>query len=195
MLRATAWMMVVAASILSAGRMQTRGVATRGPSSKLSSMRGDATELLMEGIAFTLNHLAEEIDEQLQPPEVILDASRSSDHKEVLAICTVNPRVPDGPVNRIQVPSGNAGFRRLGIRPGDIARYYINVDEDSREHGIEQRTFLPLTVRRLDAEDPDNALIIEGGLTRPSNIFSKAGDLALIGQADGSHPQSIGTVR
>ena len=159
-----AWMMLVG-SILPQAGCKRKAAPARGPSSKFSSRRGDPTELLMEGIASTLNHLAEEIDEQLQPPEVILDASRSSDRKEVLAVCTVNQRVPDGPVNRIQVPAGNAGFRRLGVRPGDIVRYYINVDEESREHGIEQRTYLQLTVRRLDAEDPDNALIIEGGLT------------------------------
>ncbi len=87
----------------------------RGLSKSFSSSRRDPTELLMEGIASTLDHLAEEIDEQLQPPTVVMDASRSSDRKEVRAICSVNPLVPDGPVNRIMVPAGNA---RAGATTG-----------------------------------------------------------------------------
>ena len=39
-------------------------------------------------------------------------------------------------------------------------RYYVNLDVEAAERNIEQRTALELKVRRLDAADPENALII-----------------------------------
>jgi tetratricopeptide (TPR) repeat protein len=135
-----------------------------------STSHDRSTGILLESIAATLNDLPREIDLELQPPQVVLDASKSGDQKQVQAICSVNPEVPDGPYNFIQVVSGNANFRRLRVRAGDIVRYYIHVDQESREHGITKRKYLQLPVRRLDTRNPENALIVEGGLTGPVTI-------------------------
>jgi hypothetical protein len=129
------------------------------------STNRDPSALILNSIAATLNDLPREVDLELQPPQVILDASKSRDHQEVQARCNVNPEVPDGPYNFLEVASNNANFRRLGVRAGDIVRYYIKYDEESREHGVAKRTYLQLNVRRLDTRNPDNALIVEGGLT------------------------------
>jgi hypothetical protein len=106
----------------------------------------------------------------LLPAQPILTASTSADGNEVLAVCTVNPEVPDGPVNLLRATSGNAKFASVGVEPGDIIRYYVQLDEESAELEIERRTALELRVRRLDVRDPENALIIEGGLTGPSPV-------------------------
>jgi|GEM_PF-337029 len=127
----------------------------------------DPSVVLLKSITATLEDLPREVDLVLQPPQVILDASKSSDQKEVQAICSVNPEVLEGPYNFLQVASGNASFRRLGVRAGDIVRYYVNFDKESQEHGIAKRTYLQLIVRRLDTRNPENALVVEGGLTGP----------------------------
>ncbi len=121
--------------------------------------------MLLAGIAATLNDLPREVNLELQPPEVILDAAHSSDKKKVLATCDVNPEVPDGPFCYFQVPAGNANFRRLRVRPGDIVRYYASYDQESLEHGYQEQTYFELVVRRLDTKNPNNGLIVEGGLS------------------------------
>ncbi len=149
-------------------RSQRRGRSSQGI--RVSSSNRDPSALILNSIAATLNDLPREVDLELKPPQVVLDASKSRDQKEVQAICSVNPDVPEGPYNFIQVTSGNANFRRLGVGFGDIVRYYINYDQESREHGIAKRTYLQLTVRRLDTRNPENTLIVEGGLTGPVTV-------------------------
>lgn len=159
--------LVVAVLVATGCDRSKKRKASHGPAARLAPAQRDQSVRFLESIAATLNDLASEIDVDLQPPQVILDAMHSTDKKEVLAVCSANPQVPDGPFNYLSVPAGNANFRRLRVRPGDIVRYYIHYDQDSLEHGYKQRTFLQLTVRRLDDRNPDNALIIEGGLTGP----------------------------
>jgi transglutaminase-like putative cysteine protease len=124
----------------------------------------------LRSVAATLNDLAGNVDLELQPAQPILTASSSADGKEVLAVCIENPNNPDGTYSYLLAQSGNANFLSLDVQPGDIVRYYVNLDEETAERGIEQRTALELRVRRLDSRDPENALIIEGGLDAPAMI-------------------------
>jgi len=132
--------------------------------------RRESSSVLVDSISRTLNNLPEEVVLELVPPVPILDDSTSANGKEVLAVCNVNPRVPEGGYNYLLATTGNGNFRSLGVRPGDIVRYFIKYDEESAERGIEQVTYLELPVRRLDAENPQNALIVEGGLNGPVDI-------------------------
>ncbi|NOZ38650.1 MAG: hypothetical protein GXP24_00305 [Planctomycetes bacterium] len=120
---------------------------------------------LVDTLAKGLNHLPREIVLDLQPPVPILDDAKSADGQPVLAACDETPKVLGGPYNYLFVPKGNANFRKRGVRPGDIVRYFVDVDEESIQHGIQQVDYIELTVRRLDENDPQNALIIEGGLS------------------------------
>jgi len=124
----------------------------------------------LRSVSATLNDLAGHVDLELQPAQPILTANTSADGKEVRATCTENPNSPDGQYNYLLASDGNANFASLEVQPGDIVRYYVNVDEESAERGIEQRTALELRVRRLDSRDPENALIIEGSLDAPAEI-------------------------
>ena len=137
---------------------------SRGATGARTSGRSDST-FLVDTLAKGLNYLPSEIVLDLQPPVPILDDSKSADKQPVLAALGVTPAVPDGPNNYLYVPRGNGNFRKLGVRPGDIVRYYIDFDQESSEHGIQQVDYIELTVRRLDINNPQNALIIEGGLT------------------------------
>jgi len=141
-----------------------------GGSSFLAQPRQDTSAVLVDSISRTLNHLPEEIVTELTPPKVILDDSRSANGQEVLAVLDVNPEVPDGPFNYLSVPEGNANFRTLGVSAGDIVRYFVKYDQEDLEHGFENVEALELIVRRLDANNPQNALIVEGGLNGPVDV-------------------------
>jgi hypothetical protein len=133
-----------------------------------TAARGSQSEAYLRGVAATLNDLPRQVSLELLPAQPILTASTSADGKEVRATCTQNPQSPDGQINYLRASDGNANFLALDVQPGDIVRYYVNVDQEVAERGIEQRTAIELRVRRLDALDPQNALIIEGGLTAPA---------------------------
>jgi hypothetical protein len=124
----------------------------------------------LRSVSDTLNDLAGNVDLELQPAQPILTASSSADGKEVRATCTENPNSPDGINNYLVAVDGNANFRSIDVKPGDVVRYYVNLDPESAERGMEQRTALELRVRRLDPLNAENALIIEGGLDAPATI-------------------------
>ncbi|MEM9658961.1 MAG: hypothetical protein AAF961_11425, partial [Planctomycetota bacterium] len=124
-------------------------------------------DILLGGIADTLNDLANRVDLELNPAQPILTTATSTDGEKVLATCSVNPRVPDGPFNFIQVPLGNVDFQQLRIQPGDLLRYYVKLDLEAAEQGFEETKPIELRVRRLDAANPRTALIVEGGLNGP----------------------------
>jgi len=150
------------AAALSAGC--ERPVAHRG---RTLQSRGNDNEVYLRGVAATLNDLPNQVNLELLPAQPILTASNSTDGKEVRATCTQNPNTNDQDINYLRIYDGNANFFQLDVQPGDIVRYYVNVDEETAERGIEQRRSLELRVRRLDARDPANALIVEVGLTEP----------------------------
>jgi hypothetical protein len=82
--------------------------------------------------------------------------------------------LPAGPNNVVYVPAGNGRFRSLGVRSGDILKYYIRedetVDEESRQAGFSRQLAMDLTVAQvLD----DDTLLIEGGLSYPVPIPMK----------------------
>ncbi len=136
----------------------------------LAENQQDSSVVLVDSISRTLNHLADEVVTDLQPPTPILDDSRSADGQEVLAVLDVTPGVPDSPFNYLSVPAGNGNFRTLQVRPGDVVRYFVRYNQEDLEHGYENVTYLELPVRRLDVENPQNALIVEGGLTAAVEI-------------------------
>ena len=140
------------------------------PTNRLAQSRRAGSTVLLKTIAAALNDLPRSVVTELLPPQPILDDSKSADGQPVLATCKVNPQDPDGPFNYLEVPKGNANFRRLRVRPGDLVRYFINYDPESLKHGIKQVKYVELTVRRLDINNPQNALIIEGGLSGPVTV-------------------------
>ena len=70
--------------------------------------------------------------------------------------------------NVIKVPAGNSRFRSLGVRPGDILKYYVKEDEtvdaDSRSVGYSRQLAMDLTVTQVI---DDSTLLIESGLNQP----------------------------
>ncbi|BBO34763.1 tetratricopeptide repeat protein [Lacipirellula parvula] len=162
------WISAVAAVVVTALIVSSanRSAPTRGRTLGRDSVDGGA---FLRSVAATLNDLANSVDLELQPAQPILTASTSSDGKEVLATVSENPASPDGQYNYLLANSGNANFLSVGVEPGDIVRYYVNMDEESAERGIDQKAAaLELRVRRLDSRDPENALIIETPLNGPS---------------------------
>src|SRR6187402_734578 len=87
--------------------------------------QADRGEALLKAAASQLSDLPAAVDTELRPPIVLLDSRKSSDGKDVLAICTANPKAADDIFNVIKVPAGNSRFRSLGVQSGDILKYYV----------------------------------------------------------------------
>lgn len=108
---------------------------------------------------------------ELRPPVVMLDSTRSSDNKDVMALIGTNPDAdPNLPpmFNYLSVPANNARFRSLGIRSGDIVKLYQMTAAEQREDDeaipFEVERALDLNVAQVIN---DNALLIEGSLSGP----------------------------
>lgn len=104
-----------------------------------------------------LDSLPEKIDLNLQPEEVVLDATTSRNRKNVMAVIVRDPRSESGPINVLRVVTNNGQFLRksLGIRPGDRVRIYTNRDQYGRLEPMN------LIIARLIN---DNTLQIAGSL-------------------------------
>jgi tetratricopeptide (TPR) repeat protein len=138
------------------------------PTVRTMAVRANNGDIYLQSVAATLNNLPDALDLELLPAQPILTATTSADGKEVRAICTRNPANPEGPINYLHAVDGNAHFQTLGVKAGDIVRYYATFDQEAAEQNFEQRTALELRVRRLDAADPENVIILDGlGLNMP----------------------------
>jgi len=134
-----------------------------GTSAARSQRRTDRGDVLFNSVVQQLRDLPSYVDTDLQPPVVILDAKKSGNGQDVLAVCTTNPDNPEGPINHLLVPGGNSRFRSLGVRPGDVVKYYVLFDQESLETGITQSVAMDLGVAQVLS---DNALLIESGLSQ-----------------------------
>lgn len=140
------------------------------PVERIKNSKRENSARLINTVSSALNELPDEIVLDLAPPKPILDDSKSLDGKEVRATCSVTPAVPDGPYNYLHVVGRNVNLRKLGVRAGDVVRYFVAADPESVEFGIRQQTYVELPVRRLDVNDPNYSLIIEGGLPFPVDV-------------------------
>src|SRR3954467_9804904 len=130
---------------------------TSAPAAKMSQQgklrsfeRADA---LLKAAASQLNDLPSAVDTEMRPPVVVLDSRKSSNHEDVHAICKANPAAPDRGANVILVPTGNSRFRGLGVRAGDILRYFVladeTVDPDSQRSGMSRQKAMPLKIAQV----------------------------------------------
>ena len=148
------------------GCREERPRTARSPSGNSGLQQSDRGDVLFSAVVGQLRNLVGQADTDLTPPAVILDSKSSADGRDVMAICTTNPAYPDGPINYLSVASENPNsrFRNLGVRPGDILKYYAVYDQESLETGIQQTVAMDLLVAQVLN---DNALLIQGGLMLP----------------------------
>jgi hypothetical protein len=122
---------------------------------------------LLKAAAIQLNDLPSAVDTELRPPTVVLDSRKSADKQDVYAICTSNPAIPNSPINIIYVPAGNGRFRSLGVRAGDVLKYFVRkdetVDDDSRNAGLSRQLAVELRVAQVI---DDNTLMIDSALNQ-----------------------------
>lgn len=126
---------------------------------------------LLKAVNAQLQSLPETMALELRPPTVLLDARSSRNKQDVMAVAGLAEGAQLPIYNRIAVPVGNAGFKALEVRPGDIVKYYILDDPEAVERakqtgemGFSNKVALNLEVAQvLD----DNSLLFVGGLTQP----------------------------
>lgn len=139
----------------------TKSAGHQGATATQRNERGD---VLFASVVEQLRELPSYVDTELTPPSVLLDAKSSSDGQDVMAICTMAPGSQDGAFNCITVTTHNGRFRSLGVRPGDVLKYFVFSAEDSAETGIAQTVSGDLTIAQVLDE---NTLLFEGNLGQP----------------------------
>ncbi len=136
--------------------------------------RADRGEALIDAATAQLADLPSAVDTELRAPTVILDSTKSVNRQDVLAIAAANPNVPGNPINIVGVTTQNARFKGLGVRSGDILKYYIvedeTVDEERRLSGLARQLAKELTIAQVI---DDNALLVEGSLPEQVPIPAK----------------------
>lgn len=155
---------IVQAVLVGCQPTQTAPAKSASGKGSTTTQRNDRGDVLFATVVEQLRELPSYVDTQLTPPTVVLDSKSSGDGQDVLAICTTAPGTEDGAINCITATTHNGRFRSLGVRPGDVLKYYVLIDEDSAETGITQLVSIDLNIAQvLD----DNMLLIEGGLNQP----------------------------
>ncbi|MCO6045442.1 hypothetical protein NG895_16145 [Aeoliella sp. ICT_H6.2] len=90
-----------------------------------SAASNQKSQTLLTTAANQLADLPNQSITELKPPSVILDASQSSDGKDVEAELTLLPGA-ERPVYVLRVPERNGRFSEVGIRPGDLVKWYAD---------------------------------------------------------------------
>lgn len=124
----TLWLLILAlavplATIVGCGKPRSRGNLAGAGRGK------DRSGALLEVVASQLAQLPQLAVVELAPEVPILDAKTSSDGQDVLAIVTSSPETPHI-YNRLHVPAGNSRFRSLGVRSGDLVRFYGRIKSE-----------------------------------------------------------------
>jgi hypothetical protein len=174
---ASALLAIVAVTI--AGCWQSSSTSgTAGAQSAVSLQRqADRSEALLSAAVGQLRDLPSFVSTELRPPVVILDSTKSREARQggegqdVLATLTQPPNTPEGQINYLSVPAGNSLFRLNGVKPGDVVKYYVLVNQESLEEGFTEVEAMELKVAQVLN---DNALLLEGGasqqITEPAKI-------------------------
>ncbi len=169
--------LMAAVTIALGGCKPSQSGARHSRSSVGQQRQAERSESLLGAAINDLRNLPSFVITELRPPVVILDSTRSlearqgDEGQDVLATVTQSPNVADdGLINYLSVPAGNALFRLNGVRPGDVVKYYVLVDEESLEAGFTEVEAVELKVAQVPGE---NALLIEGGLSQPVTTPAK----------------------
>ncbi|CAD7694849.1 unnamed protein product [Ostreobium quekettii] len=88
---------------------------------------------MLESDFVKLDKLADNVPLELSPPTVLLDPRFSTDGKDVLVTVSQPEATPGAPWNTLEIVSGNANFRNLGVRPNDIIKLYLFPDSETRD--------------------------------------------------------------
>lgn len=135
--------------------------------------RADRGEALINAAANQLADLPAAVDTELRPPTVVLDSTKTLDGQDVFAVAVANPSVEGNPINLVVAPAGNGRFKSIGVRSGDILKFYViedeTVDEERRQAGFSRQLAKQLTVAQVV---DNNTLLIEGSL--PEQVLAPA---------------------
>lgn len=166
-------LVIVATLGCDGGRPAASRVAAR---SRLQALQGKQQNALFNSIRSQLRTLPEETQTDLRPPTVVLDSRSSADGEDVEAVLVRRPDALDEPPNLLINQKGNGRFRSL-VRPGDIIKYFVLPDRDTRDRfreggEVDIVTFdsIELVVAQVIS---DQALLIEGGLPAEVTIDRK----------------------
>lgn len=150
----TVTFMLVGMCILQSGC--TKKASQSSNSKRRNSIeREEAAQQLLDSVIYDLGTMPDRVNLILTPPQIILDASKTFDREEILAVggseelftemtdskSKVQPdRKPykDEKFDLIFVQSGNINFKLMKVKSGDVIRFYAKQDETAAGLGFAQ---------------------------------------------------------
>lgn len=139
-LACSSWLLLFAVALLGCNEDKQTARSRKGGQKSGAGLqrRSDRGEALLSTAIAQLRNLPSYVDVELTPPQVVLDSRSSSDGQDVLAMLMPLPNQQDRlqqegmPLsNFMVVPAGNSRFRALGVRSGDIVKYYAVFDDSA----------------------------------------------------------------
>jgi len=161
---ASAVVVAVAALLILAGCRGSSPVRDRREGTAIEAIR--ARSAIFESLSATLNDLPNEVDTQLRPSQVVVDATTSRDQRTVEAVLVDHPAHPSGHFNYLYVPRRNGRFDDL-VEPGDIVYYYANTDSDGGRPTQLSGKVEPFRLIVAQVDGPDGLFIAGEGATEP----------------------------
>ncbi len=140
--------LATAAVAVSGCRRDNRTVGQVGRAGVASSAQRSQT--LLDSAAGELADLPEQSILELRPPSIILDATKSSDYQDVEAELTTLSTDAFPIYNILRVPKGNARFKAVGVRPGDLVKWYADQQSElESEFGGTSNLLSPKQMREI----------------------------------------------
>ncbi len=139
---------LVAAVVFGGCQRDNRSVGLAGRGGAANSAKRSQT--LLDSVAGELADLPEQSILELRPPSIILDSTKSSDGQDVEAELTTLSSDVFPIYNILRVPKGNARFKSLNVRPGDLIRWYADQQSElESEFGGGRKRLSPEQVREI----------------------------------------------
>lgn len=120
---------VMAVVAVSGCGVDTRRVGNAGRTGRMASS-GERSQSLLQTAAAQLSELPEQSIVELRPPSVILDSSRSINGENIEAQLVARPSQSGQPLFVLNVPAGNANLDAVGVKPGDLVKWYANLQSE-----------------------------------------------------------------
>lgn len=162
--------LVVLGIIATGCQRDTRSVGRFGSGSGVTT-NAERSQTLLDSAAGELADLPEQSILELRPPSIILDATKSSDGQDVEAELTTLSTGSRPLYNVLRVPARNARFKAIGVRSGDLVRWYANQQSElESEFGARTRTLSPEQMREIMKLPQDQRQEVADAMMREMQI-------------------------
>lgn len=109
----------------------------------------ERTQTLLAAVTNQLSDLPDQSILDLSPPAVLVDASQSTDGKDIEAELVPSSTSGQPIYNVLNVPARNARFKGVGVRAGDVVKWYANQQSELENEFGGRKGLSPGQIRQI----------------------------------------------